>query len=116
MRDTHVDEYGGNDEAAFWDVRYTGKACKQMEDLPVDIADALLALEKALKWCGPVQHKRPHYGKIRGLKKNVDIHHCHLNQGRPTYVAAWKVADKQNKKVEIVHVGTHEKTDYRRLG
>lgn len=116
MRDAQVYENGRNDEVAPWDVKYTGRAYKQKEDLPADIADALLALEKALKWCGPVQRKRPHYGKVKGLKKNVDIHHCHLNQGRPTYVVAWKVADKQNKKVEIIHVGTHEKTDYRRLG
>ena len=99
-----------------WTVSTTGKAVKQKEELPSDIADALLALKKALEWHGPVQKNRPHYGKIKGLNKNLDIHHCHLNKGRPTYVAVWKVADKNNRKLEIIHVGTHEKTDYRRLG
>ena len=118
MRDVSIaaDNYEMNYDDPPWAVEYTGKAVKQKGDLPPDIDNALLALVKALQWHGPVQKKRPHYGKIKGLKKNTDIHHCHLNKGHPTYVVAWKVADKKGKKMEIIHVGTNEKTDYRRLG
>jgi mRNA-degrading endonuclease RelE of RelBE toxin-antitoxin system len=99
-----------------WSVEFKGKAYKQMKALPSGIVNALLALKKDLQWRGPVQKNWPHYGKIKGLKKNVEIHHCHLNKGHPTYVAAWKVVDKKDKKMEIIHAGTHEKTDYGSLG
>ena len=106
----------GISEEPPWVVKTTGKAIKQKEELPFDIAFALLTLEKELQWLGPVRSNWPHYGKIKGLKKNLDIRHCHLNKDRPTYVAVWKVADKNNRKLEIIHVGTHEKTSYGSLG
>ena len=115
MRDTIVNEDRRKDDVPPWDVKYTGRAAKQKKDLPLDIANALLALVKELQRYGPVRNNWPHYGKIMGRKKNVDIRHCHLHKGHPTYVAAWKV-DKKNKKMEIIHVSTHEKTDYGSLG
>ncbi len=36
-------------------------------------------------------------------------------QGRPTYVAIWKVKDKENKIVEVKYAGTHENADYERI-
>ena len=88
----------------------TSKAKKQMAKLPEDIADALLALWTELKLEGPVQPEWPHYGKLKGRKE--EEHHCHLNKGKPTYVAVWKVLDKQIKLMEINYVGTHENAPY----
>ena len=42
-------------------------------------------------------------------------YHCHLKKGKPTYVAVWKVTDKENRPVEVRYVGTHEKADYERI-
>jgi hypothetical protein len=42
-----------------------------------------------------------------------DIYHCHLNSGKPRYVAIWKVVDKHKRYMEIRYVGTHENADYR---
>jgi mRNA-degrading endonuclease RelE of RelBE toxin-antitoxin system len=116
MRSVSAEGHEGNCGVPTWNVETTGKAVKQKEELPSDIADTLLTLVKELQRLGPVRSNWPHYGKIKGLKKNVNIRHCHLNQGRPTYVAAWKLVDKKNKKMELIHVGTHEKTDYGGLG
>ena len=95
--------------AAAWTVEITGKAQKQKSKLPEDIADALLALWTELKLEGPVQPEWPHFGKLKGRK---DEYHCHLNKGRPTYVAVWQVLDKQIRLMEITYVGTHENAPY----
>ena len=60
----------------------------------------------------PERHNWPNYGKIAG-KKN--IYHCHLNKGKPRYVAIWKVTDKNIKLMEVRYVGTHENADYRNI-
>lgn len=97
-------------KATDWTVGITGKARKQRDKLPEEIADALLALWTELRLEGPVQPEWPHYGKLKGRK--AEEHHCHLNKGRPTYVAVWKVLDKQIRLMEINYVGTHENAPY----
>ena len=97
-------------QATDWTVEITGKAQKQRGKLPEDIADALLALWTELKLEGPVQPEWSHYGKLKGRKK--EEHHCHLNKGRPAYVAVWQVLDKQIRLMEIKYVGTHENAPY----
>ena len=95
-----------------WRVDFTGKAKKMKEKLPAAIAAALYTLRKELEAEGPERMNWPHYGKISG---KPDTHHCHLNKGRPRYVAVWKVADRSVKLMEIRYVGTHENADYRRI-
>jgi mRNA-degrading endonuclease RelE of RelBE toxin-antitoxin system len=95
-----------------WQVKFTGKARKQKEKLPAAIALALFALRRELEAEGPERRNWPHYGLIIGKK---DIHHCHLNKGKPRYVAVWKVTDRQVNLLEIRYVGTHENANYRRI-
>lgn len=87
----------------------SSKARKQRNKLPVEIEDALLALWTELTLEGPVQPEWSHYGKLAGRK---DEYHCHLNKGKPIYVAVWKVLDKQIRLMEIYYVGTHENAPY----
>ena len=51
----------------------------------------------------------PHFGK---LKNQRETYHCHLNKGRPVYVAVWRVDGGQIKFMEVTYVGTHEKAPY----
>lgn len=95
-----------------WTVLTTGKARKQKEKLPKAIRDALYLLERDLTARGPEVTGWPNYGKITG---KTNIHHCHLNKGKPRYVAVWKVTDQQVKIIEVRYVGTHEKANYRRI-
>jgi hypothetical protein len=64
---------------------------------------------------GPERRNWPHYGKIKGKGNGVIMPHCHLNKGRPTYVAMWIVLDYVTQILEVRYVGTHEKADYGRL-
>jgi mRNA-degrading endonuclease RelE of RelBE toxin-antitoxin system len=96
----------------FWDVKFRSRAKKQAKDLPVQIQERLFALVMEIRGLGPTRTTWPNYGKIKGRK---DCHHCHLKKGRPTYVAVWKVTDKQNRYVEVRYVGTHENADYGRI-
>ncbi|KUG28231.1 hypothetical protein ASZ90_001904 [hydrocarbon metagenome] len=64
----------------------------------------------AIEADGPIQLTMPHFGKLRGWPG--EVYHCHLNKGRPTYVAVWSVEDRMVKLVEVVYVGTHEKAPY----
>lgn len=98
-----------------WQVDFCKRADKQKEKLPENIREALDLLRWELETDGPVRNNWPNYGKIKGTKKNIDMHHCHLNKGRPCYVVVWVVVDKEVQILEVRHVGTHEKTDYRRI-
>jgi mRNA-degrading endonuclease RelE of RelBE toxin-antitoxin system len=101
-----------NEQESPWQVDFTGKARKQKDKLPAAIAAALYVLRKELEAEGPDRTNWHHYGKITG---KPDMHHCHLNKGKPRYVAVWKVTDRAVKLMEIRYVGTHENADYRRI-
>jgi hypothetical protein len=98
-----------------WRVDFGGKAKKQKEQLPDDIAFILDTLVYELITDGPERSNWPHYGKIKGQGKNVDMRHCHLNKSRPVYVAVWVVKDGLMQILEVRYVGTHENADYRRI-
>lgn len=96
-----------------WLVVFSSAARKQYEKLKrsgskrpsiIDTVD-LLAIELAER--GPHLPDWPHFSS---LKKHV--FHCHLKKGQPTYVACWKMADKEKKVIEVYYVGTHEGAPY----
>jgi mRNA-degrading endonuclease RelE of RelBE toxin-antitoxin system len=98
-----------------WRVSFPGKVEKQKEKLPEDIKSALNLLRRELEEDGPERGNWPHYGKIKGQGKNVDMRHCHLNKGRTVYVAVRVVVDDVIQILEVRYVGTHENADYRRI-
>ncbi|MEG6552083.1 cytotoxic translational repressor of toxin-antitoxin stability system [Desulfocurvibacter africanus] len=93
-----------------WTVEFTAKAAKQKTKLPKRIAERLDALRRAIEFNGPLQPTMPHFGKLKN--RPGEAYHCHLNKGRPTYVAVWQVLDKVVCLVEVTYVGTHEKAPY----
>lgn len=76
--------------------------------LPQDVRKSLIALIREIEVSGPVRGNWPNYSK---LGKNR--HHCHLKNGRPTYVAVWDVVDREIRIVEVAYAGTREKAPYR---
>ena len=92
-----------------WEILFTSKARKQIRKLPQDMQVVLNLLAKEIQQYGPVRTTWPHYGKLKGRK---EVHHCHLNKGRPRYVAVWQVTDTTIKLIEVQYVGTHEKAPY----
>jgi mRNA-degrading endonuclease RelE of RelBE toxin-antitoxin system len=93
-----------------WEVRLNKRAVKNYPKLPVNIQERFKALALELRALGPVQPHWPRYGKIRGQD---NCYHCHLKEGRPTYVAVWKITG--NRRLEVTYLGTHERADYQRL-
>jgi hypothetical protein len=98
-----------------WLVSLSRQTSKQRDKLPPNISDALEALLLDIRHDGPERRNWPHYGKIKGKAKNVDMRHCHLNKDKPIYVAVWVVEDMVMQLVEVRYVGTHENADYRRI-
>ncbi|WP_419781694.1 type II toxin-antitoxin system RelE family toxin [Maridesulfovibrio sp.] len=94
-----------------WDIKLTAKVRKQATKLPEDMQSVFVALLDEISVSGPVRSSWPNYGKLKG---KMDCYHCHLNKGKPRYVAVWKVVDQTVKIVEVRYVGTHEKADYKR--
>ena len=91
-----------------WTVKRSTKANKAFIKLPDRAQAIFIALEKALKISGPIQHEWPNFSKLKKLE-----YHCHLNKkGHPTYVAVWIVEDKQIKIIEITYIGTRENAPY----
>jgi mRNA-degrading endonuclease RelE of RelBE toxin-antitoxin system len=95
-----------------WSVILNNTTIKQILKLPEDIRIRLHFLVQEIRKIGPIRTNRQNFGKIRGAEA---CYHCHLKKGNPTYVAVWKVVDKENKKVEVKYAGTHEKADYNRI-
>jgi mRNA-degrading endonuclease RelE of RelBE toxin-antitoxin system len=96
-----------------WTVEYSAKAAKQKMKLPESLTSRLLDLTWDLEHKGPVQREWSHYsplGKAKGVPG--DSHHCHIKNGRPTYVVCWQVVNKKIKIIEIFYVGTHENAPY----
>lgn len=93
-----------------WTVNFSAKAAKQAVKLPAKIAERLDALRIKIEAYGPSQPDMPHFGRLKNWKG--EVYHCHLNKGRPTYVAVWAVADRTVQLVEVIFVGTHEKAPY----
>ena len=99
-----------------WEVTYSNKAAKALKGsykkgLPQKVRDLMEALHIDLEISGPSAINWPSYGKLKSKKSN-DLRHCHLENGRPTYVACWEVLDKKKRKLEVYYVGTHEKAPY----
>lgn len=90
-----------------WKVEINKKASKKMKLLPQKILSNLRLLFEDLKE-GPVKVKWPHFSQFSGRKFD---YHCHLNKGKPTFVACWK-ACKKTRTIVIYYVGTHEKAPY----
>ena len=93
-----------------WGVLLTANVRKRLKKLPKSIDEVFQLLLAEISLSGPVQPNWPHYGKLR-----ENCHHCHLQRGRPTYVAVWRVLSKEGKVIEVTYVGSHEKAHYGRL-
>lgn len=97
----------------FWKVDFSKKAAKQAKSLPPVIHANFAILKAELETEGPVQAEWFHYGKLTG--KKGEFYHCHLNKGKPRYVAVWKVVKDSVLIIEVRYVGTHEGVDYRQF-
>ena len=93
-----------------WTVRLSGRSLKKIRALPRDVGFAVQALLHDLQEFGPTLPSWPHFGKIKGHK---GCYHCHVQRGRPTYVAVWRATGPLA--IEVIYVGTHEGADYQRL-
>jgi len=92
-----------------WTVTIPGKVSKKTKRLPEDVQDVAELLVLSLA-SGPIRPEWSHYGKITGRK---GCHHCHIQRGRPTYVAVWREIGPTE--IEVTYVGTHEGAVYGRL-
>lgn len=90
-----------------WKVTLTKKSIKQLRDLPENVRLKLQALIKEIEVAGPVRGNWPNYSKLGGPR-----HHCHIKDGRPSYVACWEVIDSEVRFIEVYYVGSREKAPY----
>lgn len=80
---------------------------KTVPTLSQRVQDSLQLLLDELERKGPVRGNWPNYSKLSRTR-----HHCHLQKGRPTYVAVWEVRDRKQHLVEVTYVGTHARASY----
>ena len=92
-----------------WRIKIHNKTAKALSDLPVPAKLAFDQLARELRVGGPRAPGWPNYGKIKGYH---DLHHCHLKRGRPTYVAVWREVKTEERTIEVIYVGTHERAPY----
>lgn len=95
-----------------WEIKAASKIKKQIDKLPKSIRAAFYLLQADLETHGPEAKRWTNYGKMSNKK---DVYHCHLNKGKPRYVAVWKVTDMEIRIMEVKYVGTHENADYKRI-
>lgn len=96
----------------FWTVEHVGQAKKALKNisnhLSSDARKSYALLLGELRNLGPHRYTWPNFTKMAGSDND---YHCHIEKGRPTYVACWR-ADKKTKTIEVYYVGTHEKAPY----
>jgi mRNA-degrading endonuclease RelE of RelBE toxin-antitoxin system len=90
-----------------WTVNLSSKARKNRLKLPATIEAAFKVLLAELELNGPTRQNWASYSKL-----GENTHHCHIKNGRPTYVAVWRVEKGQIKIIEVTYVGTHENAPY----
>jgi hypothetical protein len=91
-----------------WNLSLHTKVGKQLKKLPERVVLFTQLLVNDLSQNGTNPGKQwPNFSKL-----SKDTFHCHLTQGRPTYVACWRLLDKTKRKIEVYYVGTHEKAPY----
>lgn len=97
-----------------WEVELSTSAKKQKAKLPENIKKVLASLVKDLEEEGPIRRDWPNFGPLGKRRKAIpdQAYHCHLKNGKPTYVACWVVENKKLKLVEVFYVGTHENAPY----
>jgi mRNA-degrading endonuclease YafQ of YafQ-DinJ toxin-antitoxin module len=96
-----------------WIVRIKPNVVKDVQNrakTPIEIEKTFFDLLKDLELNGPAID-RPNYRKLKNQGKGIDLRHCHLKKGRPTWVACWEV-ESENLIIEVYYVGTHEKAPY----
>jgi hypothetical protein len=95
-----------------WTVDFSTKAGKQYKKLKrsgsrPSINDVIDFLVLDMQKNGPQLPNWPDFGPLE-----KDHFHCHLRNGKPTYVACWRILDKTTKQIEVYYVGTHEGAPY----
>ena len=90
-----------------WSVNLSKRVVKALKKLPENVNASFIALIRDIESRGPVRGNWPNYSRLGGNR-----HHCHLKKGKTTYVAIWRVINKEIHIVEVSYVGTHEKAPY----
>lgn len=90
-----------------WTVTYSNKAGKQYNKLPQSVRAVIDLLISEIRVSGPVRGNWKNYSKLSDKQ-----HHCHVKNGRPTFVVVWEEQDNSIKLVEVIYAGTHEKAPY----
>lgn len=81
-----------------WAVHIIGQAEKVGKALSKSAAKSYLFLLTELEELGPYRSDWPNYSKMKGLEDN---YHCHIEKGRPAYVACWRIINKKQKILEV---------------
>ena len=76
-----------------WTVDLAGQAKKAFRELPEHTAKTFRLLLEELELNGYQRYNWPNFGKLKN-----SIYHCHLEKGRPTYVACWRINNTKPKK------------------
>lgn len=90
-----------------WHVTVVGQAKRAKRNLPTKTHDTFVLLVFELQQ-GPLKYCWPNFSALKGRKGH---YHCHIEKGRPTYVACWKI-NKKSKTIEVYYAGTHGKAPY----
>jgi len=90
-----------------WTVTEHRNLQRHIRGLPEKVQNILIALKKELETDGPIRGNWPNFSALSNNR-----YHCHLKKGHPTYVAIWKVTNKEIKLIEVTYAGTHEKAPY----
>ena len=101
-----------SDKTSTWTVTYSAKAEKQFKAMPEKIRAKMTVLAKEISLSGPIRRNWHHFGALEGKGLPRNTYHCHLKEGKPTYVSCWYVVNKELKSVEVFYVGTHENAPY----
>lgn len=96
-----------------WTLESSAKVKKQIRRLGEDMDALFEALKAELIVTGRAGEGWPKVGPLWEYGKGRNVAHVHLNSSRPIYVVVYEIF-KNERKVKVLYVGTHEKAPYGR--
>ncbi len=100
-----------------WAVVRSNPANKSFERLPVPVQAKVLELEALLKAAGPYVKELPEGCALRQTKAGQakgSIFHAHINAANgTTYTIEWEIVSKNERKITIPNMGSHENYSYK---
>ena len=97
-----------------WNVHVSKAIRKEVDKFPNHIRGRVDEFIADLEKNGPRINPPGTYTWSNFSKLHTGEYHCHIKNGRPTYIATWRLISSPERVIQVEFIGTHEKSPYQK--